>query len=57
MPARFRSPILPLTLSASRSLVARDTTRDPIGDARMSYTRPIQLVAWDPWLARERCVP
>ena len=37
MPAGFRSPILPLTLSASRSPVARNTMRDPIGDARMSY--------------------
>src|SRR6266581_4096221 len=38
MRAGFRSAILPLTLSASRSPVARDTTRDPTGDAHMSHT-------------------
>ncbi len=47
MRAWFRSAILPLTLSASRSPVARDTTRDPTGDAHYVAHRPFRLVAWD----------
>jgi hypothetical protein len=47
MPAGFRSPILPLTLSASRSPVARDTTRD-WEETPIVVHRPFRLVACDP---------